>query len=491
MGFGKGTKKSKKDRTDEKPKDEKGFVPSTDEELKKYRKAGKKTERLRSEAKQGKKGRKRATTALRGEDLRQALFKEELVHVFSRNLFDAFVELCKLREKKPPAYREFLDQKEADGTFLYEIISILSSCSWTDLGSLTFKGLSADESPLGLATKSWTEAFHFARHVMLLALKAVEKKGTLRLTDRSVLDDWPVESRKRPSKEDRKMKLKGSGDEELDEKRLAALAAAAGDDDEDEDDDEDDEAEDDADDEDEDDDDGDDDEDEDKPAKKGKKSKAKAKKGKKSKDEDDEDDDDDDEDGDDGEEDDDADDDDEEPKKGKKSKAKGKAVAKKGKGKKSKAKDDDEDGDEDDDAEDDEDDEDDPEDSDPKAKKGKGFAKGKKSSKGKAEDDEVKSKKGKKADKAEKKGKDKPAKKAKSGDSITRVSFNPKTKLKLLKPYKGSNDEGEKEVSALFTKGTNNGKDLFKKGEDAELSKTTVIRAVKSLVRGGFAEITE
>ena len=360
-----------------------GFVPSTKEDLKRYAKAGRRAKRLKQEEKE----QARATTIgskqprLSGDRLRQALVEQKPFRVYGNNLFNKFIEVCKELEIKKPRYLAYMTpERAAQSQFIYELHSALSRMSWHHLTELLHVAVTTTEKPTGVATRTWSEAFGFVRHCLHVALGVYEKKGTLRLTDPSVLDDWPVSERKRKSKEDRSMEEK----EELE--RLAALKASEkdkdededekDDEDEDEDEDEDDEDED----EDEDDEDEDDDEDDNEPKEtvaKGRKRKAKAAKKSKAKDEDDDEDDEDDED---------------EPK------------AKKGKkAKKSKAKDDDDDEDEDDEDEPkkgkakkakkskakDDDDEDDEDEDEPKAKK---KAKGKKGfggKKSKSDDDDA------------------------------------------------------------------------------------------------------
>jgi len=418
----------------------KGFVPSTREELKQYSKAGKRRQEASAEAKQGRKSKKRHGTSLRGEDLRLALINEEKIPVYTSNLFDEFIDACKRKERKPPKYREYLEEKKADGEFMYEIISILSALSWTELSILIRTALTADEAPIGLNTKTWSEAFNFARHLMLQAFKVVEKKGTLRLTDRTVLDEWPVESKKRPSKEDK------MSDEELRKASMKAMEAEAADDE-----DEDEETV----------EGGDESEDEDEDEKpKGKKGK-KAKGGKKAKDDesDDEDDESDDEDEDsedeDSEDEDSEDEDDEEPKKGKKKpKAKGFAKGKKAKGKKAKDADD-----EDDDSEDGEDDEDDEDD----------------------EEKEVRAKKGKKA-KAEK-----PAKKAKAekAEKPAKFKLEDSTKLKRGKKRPGGGPKS-KLANELIPKSGITFKKLLAAAKEEGIAPAKVKTWVPRFIKKGF-----
>jgi len=80
--------------------------------------------------------------------------------------------------------------------------------AWQQLSNLIHVAVTSGERPIGIATRNWSEAFHFALHCLHLALKVREKKGAFKLTDLDVLDDWPVDERKRPTKEDRKMSNK-------------------------------------------------------------------------------------------------------------------------------------------------------------------------------------------------------------------------------------------------------------------------------------------
>lgn len=177
----------------------KAFVPTTKEELRKIRKRAAKRDKERSESKKSKSARKGNVGNLR----QRILDGDKDLTIFSENLFATFVSYCKESNLRLPRYRRYMESKDADTQFMFDVNTALCRLSWKKLHDLTLAGLVAHDGPSGLSTANWTEAFHFAQHVMYLALHAVEKKGVLRLTDRSVLDDWPVDDMKRPSKEDR------------------------------------------------------------------------------------------------------------------------------------------------------------------------------------------------------------------------------------------------------------------------------------------------
>jgi hypothetical protein len=246
-------------------REDRAFKPSTREDLRAYRKAGKRAERKRMKEKMARRsGGKDGIPRYRGDRLRQALLGREHFKIFKGNLFNKFIEFCKELGIPKPRYRSYLEpERTAQGQFIYEVNSALSRMNWNQMTELLHTAVTTSEHPVGVATRNWTEALSFVRHCLHTALGVVEKKGTLRLSDPGVLEDWPVsERRRKSSKEDDSMLT-----EEL-ERRNAAMMAASRNKDEDDDEDEEDEDEDDEDededeegDEDEDEDDEDDDED--------------------------------------------------------------------------------------------------------------------------------------------------------------------------------------------------------------------------------------
>jgi hypothetical protein len=206
------------------------FEPSTKEQIKDYSKRARKAERQHKKEKHRTKEEahsKDKLSRLSGEALRTALTNRKPFKIYPGNLFGAFIEACTAFDIKKPRYYEYLEQREADAKFCFDIASALSRLPWQKLTDLVRAGTSTTNKPHGLATRSWSEALQFTEHVMHLALGAVEKKGTMRLTDLAVLDNWPVESRKRPTKED---KMLG-----IDEKNAAMKAKSRDNDDEDDD----------------------------------------------------------------------------------------------------------------------------------------------------------------------------------------------------------------------------------------------------------------
>jgi len=319
-----------------------GFVPSTKADLKRYAANGKKHQKERAEVKNARKGAKNMLRGERRSEYRDMFARHDEFDVLSQNVIDLFAETVKENESKLPRYKEYLPRKDADAEFVLAINTLLARMSWIQLSKLVCAAVGCP-----VVTKEYTEAYNFAAHALLrLVLGVRDEKGVYRVTDLDALKMWPVESRKRPSKEDSKMSRK--------EAALVAsgkMKASADSDDEDEDEDaEAEEAE-------------DEDEEEDEKPKKGRKA-APKKAVKKAKDEDDEDEDESDEDEDDEEEDEsdeDEDEDDEEEETGAKAarakqskRARGKAVEE------DESDEDDEDEDESDEDDEDEDEEDQP-----------------------------------------------------------------------------------------------------------------------------------
>lgn len=395
-----------------------GFVPSTLEDLKRYRKAGKKSDDRRSE--EGEKRKKRAGVKLvRGagasEHYKDLLAKHETFPILKQNFIDAFTEACKETKQEVPQYHEYMERKEADARFTYEVQCVMARLSWTDLSKMVNAAVGCP-----VITREFTEVFNYAVHIMLhMVLGVGEKKGAYRLQTLDALDDWPVPNRKRPKKEDRVMPAKSKkradkDDEELDEieeeeeegeeeeeetprkKGKAKASKKSKDDDEDE--------------EEEDSDDEDEEEEDEKPAKKGK--------GKKDEEEDEE------------EESDEEEDEEEEDEKPAKKKAKGK-----------KSKDDDED--EDEEEESDEDEEEDDEEDEKPAKKGK-KSKSSKKAKESEEDDEEEAEEEESEedddedDKPKKSRKEKEVKGKKGKvNGKKKVEAKEPTVYKIKKPFKG------------------------------------------------------
>lgn len=207
-----------------KQRHEKEFVPTTPKELKEISRRAAQREAERVEQRKVKESKPRHKR-LSGAALREALLERTEFHVYRSNLFDKFLEIVKDLEMPKPRYKSYLPEEQADGEFMFDIASVLARMSWMQLNDLVRAAVTTDERPIGLATRDYSEALHFATHCIYLALGVVEKKGMLRLTDRSVLDDWPVVDRKRPSKEDKMSELEM-------QRRNAAMKASAVDDEE-------------------------------------------------------------------------------------------------------------------------------------------------------------------------------------------------------------------------------------------------------------------
>ena len=439
MGFAK-RREAKDDGDDEvkAPKERKfkegrggKFTPTTKEEWKRISKKARKREKQKDSEKQAKKdARKNRPPMMAGDKLRHALETGETFRVYASNLFDTFIQFCKDNDVEKPRYKAYLDSAEAQSDFMFQVATAMARMSWVQLTDLLHASITTDNKPVGIASRSWSEALKFATRCVHIALGVVEKKGTLRLTDLSVLDEWPVSERKRKSKEEKDMGLKA-------ERRNASLKAKGKDDEDDDDDDEEEEDEEDTDDE----------------------------------DEESDNEDSDDEDSDDEEDDNDDDEDD----------SKSKKSAKRGsRGKSSKNDEDDDDEDDDDEDSDEDEDEDDDEDTEKSSKKEKSVSKKSKKAKGKKSDDKDTKKPAKKADKKSNKKADKPAKVAKvkleDGSKLSKVRSRDKggvkTKLLDLIPKKGSITLKKLKAAAV----------------EAEIPKGKIESLVKGLVKNGYVK---
>lgn len=180
-----------------------GFKPSTAKELKQYAQRAKARNKEREEGKSAKRGTKLLVGERRNE-YREMFCRLDKFEVLGANVIDKFVEFCKDVGIKVPRYHEYLPRKDADARFLFEINIALSRMSWIQLSQLTSIAVSHP-----VVSRDHTEAYRFAAHALItLTLGFAEEDGTARLTDLSVLKLWPVETMKRPSKEDRAMSKK-------------------------------------------------------------------------------------------------------------------------------------------------------------------------------------------------------------------------------------------------------------------------------------------
>jgi len=205
MGFSKLLKKQALKDTSDK------FIPSTKEELKMYRKRGKLHTDEKKSLKASKKGhrKKMLLGRDRSERYRDLLAKHATFDVYAQNAIDAFVEACKENGTKVPRYSAYKKRKEADSEFVYSVTLCLSRMSWIQLSKIVSEAVGAP-----IVSKAFTEAYNFATHVMLRLVLNVSDEETYRLKNLDVLDDWPVNVKKRPSKEDRMGKKRKDLDED-------------------------------------------------------------------------------------------------------------------------------------------------------------------------------------------------------------------------------------------------------------------------------------
>jgi hypothetical protein len=198
MGFTKLVRAERKDHQRD------SLKPSTKEELKMYAKRAKARDRAKAD---GKQSRRTGPKLLMGEHRKQyrdMFARHDKFEVLGANVIRQYAEFCKDIGEKMPRYREYLPRKEADSQFVFEVNYALSKMSWIQLAQLIHTSVNCP-----VVTRDYSEAYNFAAHALItLILGVVDVGGAHRLTDLSVLEAWPVESMKRPSKEDRKMSKK-------------------------------------------------------------------------------------------------------------------------------------------------------------------------------------------------------------------------------------------------------------------------------------------
>lgn len=255
MGFNKieqaATRKGGKDNQH---RSKEGFVPSTNKELKQYERNARDAEVRRAKEKAARKDVDRRVRKLPGRqrEVIIALQQNEQVRVLKPQFFDALIATCKDNDMRPPAYCEYMQPREADGQFMFDMQAILSRMSWMQLQKLTDIGLGF---PVPVA--SWVEAF---RNVLQLVISAFdvrnylsqkkETQQTEKIHDREALDEWPIPGRKRKSKDhetvkersemlvdhnNRKLRAMADDDEDEDEDETTSKKRRGADDDEDED----------------------------------------------------------------------------------------------------------------------------------------------------------------------------------------------------------------------------------------------------------------
>lgn len=210
MGFNKMIKKSKKQKLKESKKEDvkraassDGFVPSTDEDLKRYARNGRKNKEARAE---GKASRSKGTVLLRGSEAsgqyRDMFARHDKFEILDGRVIEKFVELIKDMGMKVPRYREYLPRKEADGQFVFEVNHCLARLSWIQLSEIVNAAVNRP-----VVTREYSEAYNFAAHALIrLALGVTDNDGIYKLADLEVLERWPAETLKRPKKEDRMSK---------------------------------------------------------------------------------------------------------------------------------------------------------------------------------------------------------------------------------------------------------------------------------------------
>jgi hypothetical protein len=139
----------------------KEFVPSTSDDLKRYRKNGKKLD----EQKAARKGEQRKSNGKRNPDsaleMRKLLLAQQEVRIFKDNFFDKLVEFCKERGAEAPAYRSYLKREEADAFFMFDMQHAISQLPWCDL-SLLVRAVTSRV----VVTRDNTEAIHMVVYLL-------------------------------------------------------------------------------------------------------------------------------------------------------------------------------------------------------------------------------------------------------------------------------------------------------------------------------------
>jgi hypothetical protein len=109
-----------------------GFVPSTGEDIKSYTRNAKKAARLkkRDEKRARLKQRKHGVRPRTPSAMREAFDQGLEIRVYQPQLFEKVIEYCKEQKIKPPAYKEYLKQKDADAEFFFGIQKMLAAFTW-------------------------------------------------------------------------------------------------------------------------------------------------------------------------------------------------------------------------------------------------------------------------------------------------------------------------------------------------------------------------
>ncbi len=192
MGFGKANAEKAK-----------GFVPSTDADLKRYRKAGRKAQETKKNGKRKLKE-KRATgkRAVDGEAAIELLEKHLPVRIYRTEMFERMISCFKDADVKPPAYRDYLEARDADAQFMFDMQAALSRLSWHHLARIVGAALRVP-----VPMRHWSEAYHWCVILVVQAFDVQDYldrkksfKGDTKIKDRDALDEWPIPAMQRRPK---------------------------------------------------------------------------------------------------------------------------------------------------------------------------------------------------------------------------------------------------------------------------------------------------
>ena len=207
------------------------FTPSTGKDLDRIRKGAAKRDaakREKAEEPRAKHKWPKGTVAIR-----EALQERGHVRIFRAQLFDALLEACKATGQKPPAYRLYEKERDADASFMFDMQQVLARLNWRQLMALVDAAVGVP-----VPSRTFSSAFWFSMQVLVQAFEVENylesKKGKtswVTIKDRDALDQWPIPGRKRKSSNDneekemlvdadnhRKLSAKGGDEEEEEDK---------------------------------------------------------------------------------------------------------------------------------------------------------------------------------------------------------------------------------------------------------------------------------
>ena len=222
---------------DEKAVELKGaFVPSTAEDIARFRRLAKKRDAERKAAAEKETARyKIELDWIIPKALREKPINErKLLAVFTECVDERRKAYKQDKKKDPrwspaiPAYEGWESAERADSNFVYAMHSFISGFSWNQLTRLINAAFGQ-----ALTTKDWSEAFHIFENIMDIVMKIELDSGAVRyiLTDRkNFLKSWDIRIVER---ENTKRKLKMTNDDENVKRKLRAARHTEDDEDED------------------------------------------------------------------------------------------------------------------------------------------------------------------------------------------------------------------------------------------------------------------